>query len=193
MRPRPTILPRLSGARRTPAVLGVTPVDALEHVAQLGARQGQSAALSRRPDEPASIQPLGIERQPKPVMPEDLHQAAAAATEHEQITPMRIALEVLLHLQRQPRHPLAHVGVAGGDPNPHARRQRDHRSARSAAATTEAGALAATRTRTPPGRSITRAVLGPPRSASPPPSTTTPGTNPGLDRKSTRLNSSHMS
>src|SRR3989344_4295681 len=118
MRPRPTILPRLSGARRTPAVLGVTPVDALEHVAQLGARQGQSAALSRRPDEPASIKPLGIERQPKPVMPEDLHQAAAAATEHEQITPMRIALEVLLHLQRQPRHPLAHVGVAGGGPNP---------------------------------------------------------------------------
>src|SRR5213080_2622624 len=69
---------------------------------------------------------------------------------------VRVALEHLLHLQRQPVHALAHVGAAGGEPDPRPARERDHRpaSARSAAATTAGSAGPAIRTRSPPASSI---------------------------------------
>src|SRR5208282_556815 len=41
---------------------------------------------------------------------------------------MRIAVQHLLHLTRQPLHPAPHVGMAGCDPNPDAGRQPDHRA-----------------------------------------------------------------
>src|SRR5262249_40144222 len=61
------------------------------------------------------------------VMPQHLDQAAAPAPEHEQMPAMRVALELLLHQQRQAIKPLAHIGVAGRQPNPRARRERNHR------------------------------------------------------------------
>ncbi len=67
----------------------------------------------------APLQALGIKRQAEPVMPEHLDQIAAAAAEDVKIARMRIASEGLLHLQRQPVHAPAHVGGAGGDPDPH--------------------------------------------------------------------------
>lgn len=39
---------------------------------------------------------------------------------------MRIALQVLLNRQGQTLDADAHVGVAGGDPDPDAARDRDH-------------------------------------------------------------------
>src|SRR3954453_5164243 len=40
---------------------------------------------------------------------------------------MWVALERLLHQQRQRTEPFPHVGVAGRQPDPHAARNRDHR------------------------------------------------------------------
>ena len=89
----------LSSTGRAPGVLGITPVDALQHVAELGRRQSHRATLRRRPDEPPTVQALGVERHAQAIVPDDLDQASAAATEHKQITRMRVALQVLLDQQ----------------------------------------------------------------------------------------------
>src|SRR5690242_14375175 len=69
---------------------------------------------------------------------------------------VRVALEHLLHLERQPVHALAHVGAAGGQPDPRPARERDHRPARarSAAATTAGSGAPEIRTRPPSASSI---------------------------------------
>src|SRR5436190_11766771 len=88
-----------------------------------------------------------------------VRRATAPATEHEQMPAVRIALELLLHQQRQAVEALAHVGVAGGEPYPHAGRKPDHRrrSPRTSAATA-ADTLAASapeiRSRVPVANSI---------------------------------------
>src|SRR5437868_12581527 len=51
----------------------------------------------------------------------------SSAAEDVQIAGMRIALQYFLDLQRQTVHPTPHVGVADCQPNPHPRRDRDHR------------------------------------------------------------------
>src|SRR5262249_16947214 len=71
---------------------------------------------------------LRIKRHAEAVMPQDLHQRAAAATEDVQVAGVRIAVQRLLHLTRQPLHPAPHVGMAGCDPYPNAGRQHDHRA-----------------------------------------------------------------
>src|SRR3954451_184546 len=60
------------------------------------------------------------------------------------------------HLEREPVHALAHVGAAGGQPDPRAAWERDHRpaSARSAVATTAGSGAPEMRTR-PPSASST--------------------------------------
>src|SRR5271163_114557 len=51
----------------------------------------------------------------------------SSAAEDVQIAGMRVALQYFLDLQRQAVHPTPHVGVADCQPNPHPRRNRDHR------------------------------------------------------------------
>src|SRR5271169_379412 len=62
---------------------------------------------------------------------------------------MRVALEPLLHLERQALHPAPHVGVPSRDPHPNSSRKRDHREANALmiAVASSAGAVAAMRTR----------------------------------------------
>src|SRR5689334_5614508 len=85
-------------------------------------------------------------------MPEDLDQIAAAAPEDVEIASMRIALQALLDRKRQALHAAAHVGVASGDPNPDAARNRDHRPLRSSRTRCSASTSTSrsTRTRQPP-------------------------------------------
>ena len=72
---------RLSRTFRAECVHRVTPVDPVEHVGELCRRDRDAAARRRRPDEAAALQPLGIEREPETVVPEDLDQVAALARE----------------------------------------------------------------------------------------------------------------
>ena len=60
-------------------------------------------------------------------MPEHLDQIAAPATEDKEMARVWITPEGLLHEQRQTVEALAHIGVAGGQPDPDAGRNRDHR------------------------------------------------------------------
>src|SRR5436305_13940694 len=93
-------------------------------------------------------------------MPQHLDQPAAAATKHEQMPPVRVTLECLLHQQRQAIKPLAHVGVASRQPNPGMARSRDHRRrllfaiAFISADTVEASTDPDIRIRPPPANSI---------------------------------------
>src|SRR5690242_10652027 len=75
---------------------------------------------------------------------------------------VRVALEHFLHLEREPVHALAHVGAAGGQPDPRPAGERDHRpaNARSAAATTAGSAAPEIRTRSPPASSTSISPVG---------------------------------
>src|SRR3954469_17632482 len=89
-------------------------------------------------------------------MPENLQKNAAPAPEDKKMARVRIALERLLHQERQPVHALAHVGAAGGKPDPCPTRERGHRPtrARSAAATTAGSTAPEIRSRSPRASSI---------------------------------------
>src|SRR5437016_1615535 len=98
---------------------------------------------------------------------------------------MRVALERLLHLQRQAPHPAPHVGVAGRNPHPNPGRQQDHR-ATSALMTADAkslGAVAAMRTRMSRPNSISNAG-SPAVDLSPGAGATTTSANPGATVRS---------
>lgn len=60
-------------------------------------------------------------------MPENLDQVAATTPELIEIAVMRIAHQALLNRESQALHAATHVGVASGDPDPDAARDRDHR------------------------------------------------------------------
>src|SRR5436190_23115529 len=75
-------------------------------------------------------------------MPDHLQKIAAASTKAKQLSAQRIAPQYLLHLQRQARKALPHIGVTGGQPYPHAARNRDH--GRSSTARTRASTAAST-------------------------------------------------
>jgi hypothetical protein len=62
-----------------------------------------------------------------PIAIEAVERIDAPPAEHEQMPVVRIALERLLHHERQAIKTLAHVRVAGRQPNPCAARDRDHR------------------------------------------------------------------
>jgi len=51
-------------------------------------------------------------------MPEDLQKTTFAAPEHENMPAEGITSQHLLDLQRETVHPAAHVGTAGGEPDP---------------------------------------------------------------------------
>src|SRR5579864_2429098 len=89
-------------------------------------------------------------------MPDHLQQIAAPSTEAKQMTAQRIAMQNLLHPQRQTGKALSHVSVAGRKPHPHAARHRNHR--RTSASNTRRSASTSTskstRTRYPLASSI---------------------------------------
>src|SRR5271154_5387597 len=147
---------RSARALRPPRQLRIPPVDSFQHVGHLRRGDRHAAPLRRRPNELSPVEPLGVKRQPDAVVPEDLRQIAPAPAEEVEIAAVRIALQLLLNLKRQPLHAATHVGVARRDPHPNPARHRDHRSPRtlrtrrSAAAST----LLSTRTRLPEPSSI---------------------------------------
>lgn len=57
-------------------------------------------------------------------MPNDLDQVGSTASQNEKMAAERVALEDLLHQQRQAADPLAPVSVAGRQPHSGAARQR---------------------------------------------------------------------
>src|SRR5271169_494035 len=74
-----------------PPQLRIPPVDPFQHVSHLRRRDRHDAPLRRRPDELSPVEPLGVERQPDAVVPEDLHQIAPPPAEEVEIAAVRIA------------------------------------------------------------------------------------------------------
>src|SRR5687767_2543467 len=171
--------PFLSSCRqRTPGSLRVPPINPFEQVTELCRGDRDDTIGRRRPEEATPLQALGVEREAEPVVPENLDQITSAATKGKDIARVRVATEVLLHLQCQAVHAAAHVGHARRQPHPHPRRHRDH--ARASTASTRNSAASSTsapaNTRYPFGVTISirlGAGAGAARS-----STTTAGTKP---------------
>src|SRR4051812_16075050 len=97
MQPRRT----LSRQLRSVGPYWVSPVDSVEHISQLRARDLQAAVGRRGPDEASLLQPLRVKRHANPVVPDDLDEIRLAATKDVEIAAMRVTAERLLHLQRQ--------------------------------------------------------------------------------------------
>jgi hypothetical protein len=107
----------------------------------------------------AALQSLGIGRHAQPIVPKDLDQLAAFATEYVEVSAVRVAFEGLMHQHRQRVRAAAHVGVAGRNPHPDGGQNGDHRERPSASAATAAFSVAAStapviRMRTPAANSI---------------------------------------
>ena len=99
-------------------------------IAKLGRADRYRAPRRRRPEEPAALQALGVERDPQTVMPEDFYEVASTPSENIQIPRVRIVPEILLDLEDQGVHAAPHVGHPGRQPDPNTARNRDHRRAR---------------------------------------------------------------
>jgi len=79
-----------AGRRGTERVLGIAPIDSVQHVSELRSRDRNHARSRQRPNKPAALQPLGVERHADPVMPENFYQRAAASAKHVEVAGMRL-------------------------------------------------------------------------------------------------------
>src|SRR3954469_13585455 len=113
---------------RAPGFLRIAPIDARQQITELGRGDRHRAVGRARPQKAAPLQPLREQTSSLAVMPDHLQKIAAASTKAKQLSAQRIAPQYLLHLQRQARKALPHVGVTGRQPDPHAARNRDHGS-----------------------------------------------------------------
>jgi hypothetical protein len=68
-----------AGGARAPRPLRVPPVNPFEHVAELRRPDRNHPISRRRPDEAATLEALGIEGKPEPVVPKDFDQIAKTA------------------------------------------------------------------------------------------------------------------
>src|SRR5215470_6776434 len=152
----------LPGYLWPPSTNRVAPVDPVEHIGQLGCADRDNPVGRCRPHKAAALQPLGIKRHANAVMPKNFDQVTAFPAKNVKIAGMRITLQLLLNLERQPIHPLAHIGAADRQPHPHPTRNWDHRRANaSTTAAAKAGDTeAGIRTRALPANSISIAGTG---------------------------------
>src|SRR5687767_3513515 len=134
----------------------MAPVDPLEQVAELSRRDRHGTLSRRGPDEAAPLQSLHEQAHALGVVPQGFDQITSPATKDKEMPAVRIALEYLLDLERQPVHAFAHVGAAGGEPDPCPARKRDHcpTSTRSTVAIVVGSTMPEIRIRSPPGSSI---------------------------------------
>src|SRR3954470_3813586 len=110
-----------SRATRPEGVARVPPIDPVQHIAELSGRNAHHSIARRWPQEAALFKTLGIERHADAVVPKDLDQVTAGATEHVEIARVWIPAKRLLHLQRQAVHAAPHIGPPDRQPNPHTR------------------------------------------------------------------------
>src|ERR1700704_1031790 len=111
---------------RAPSFLRIAPIDSGQQITELGRGDRHRAVGRDRPQEAAPFQPLRKQAGSLAVMPNHLQKIAPASTKAKQLPAQRITSQHLLHLQRQARKALPHVGVTGRQPHPHAARNRDH-------------------------------------------------------------------
>src|SRR5579863_2067181 len=113
---------------RAPCLLRITPINPRKQVTKLRRGDRHRTVGRARPQEAAPFQPLREQAGSLAIMPDHFQQVASATTKAKQLSAQRIAPQYLLHLQRQARKALPHVGMAGRQPYPHAARNRNHGS-----------------------------------------------------------------
>ena len=112
--------PKLSADRgRTPGFLRIAPINAGQQITELRRGDRHHTVGRARPQKATTLQSLREQARALAVMPDHLQKIAAASTEAKQMPAQRIAPQHFLHLQRQARKALPHIGVAGRQPDPH--------------------------------------------------------------------------
>jgi hypothetical protein len=86
----PQLFPRSSGRRGPPSVLGIPPINPVQHISELRRRDRNDSGYSRRPNKPPALDPLCVKRHADAVMPENFNQRTVAPTEHVQIAGERL-------------------------------------------------------------------------------------------------------
>src|SRR5258707_12668533 len=120
------LVARLSRCLWTPRVLRHAPINAFEQITELCRRDRDDARRCRGPDEAATLQPLGEQAHALAVVPQNLDQPTAPSAKHEKLSAVRIALELLLHQERQAVKVPPHAAMTRRQPHPDAARKRDH-------------------------------------------------------------------
>ena len=116
---KPKVLPDRG---RSPRLLWVSPINAGQQVTELRRRDRHHAIRRRRPQKATAFQTLREQARALAIVPDHLQQVAAAAPKAKQMSAQRVAVQHLLHLERQARKALPHVGVPRGQPDPYAGR-----------------------------------------------------------------------
>ena len=78
-------------------------------------------------DEPAALQPFGVERHPQTVMPKNFQQVTAFPAEDVKIANMWIPVQRFLNLQCKTVHSTAHVSCPSGQPDTNTGWRDNHR------------------------------------------------------------------
>jgi hypothetical protein len=94
------------------------PINTFEQIAELTRRDRHDTIGWRWPDKASTFQYLREQAHSLLIMPEDRQKITCAASEHENMPAERVSPQNLLNLQGETVHPAAHVGVAGGEPDP---------------------------------------------------------------------------
>src|SRR3984893_16355651 len=174
--PQPVAAPSSAGQLRPPRSSRHPPVDPLEQHRELCPAQHHNTLLSPRPYESATLQALGKQAQPVAIPPQQLDQITAPAAEAKHMTRERILPEHTLRLSRQAVEPFAHVGDAGRQPYPGARRQTVHRSSSIACRSVSELTSPRRRTRAPQPNAISMTPSRSPRRGRPPSGAISTGT-----------------
>src|SRR3984885_8750816 len=125
--------------RRLPGTIRSSPVDAFEQHRQLSAAQRHGSAVSLRPDEAAPLQTLLKQTQSVAIEPKKFNHVTAPASKNKDVTGVGFLCEDRLHLGTEPVEAAPHVCNTGGEPDPRACPQVDHRVRLSSTARIKAG------------------------------------------------------
>jgi hypothetical protein len=116
----------LDGYFRRPCSLDFSPVDAFQKHRQLCATKLHSATVGLRPDESATLQPLGKKAEAIAIPPQQLYDVASTAAECEDVAREWLLLERVLHLRAEPIEATAQIRHAGRNPDLRPRWRLDH-------------------------------------------------------------------
>src|SRR3990167_81565 len=116
---------------RSPSALGHAPVDALQQHRQLRRAQADFAAIGLGPKEAAPLKTLAQQAKGLAVPPQQLDDVAASATKDKHMATEWVLQQDFLRHSGQAVEALAHIGVAGCQPDAGASWQSDHGSERS--------------------------------------------------------------